>query len=400
MGARLSGQAALHHHGLSRAPGAQRPPCRLVAGAGRTFPRRRASCGLLAALLLGLVGCGAPAAGPPATAPAGSGPAAPAPTITPPTVMAPAPEPSPPALRSIQVPLSAVSGSVTPVWVAAQAGLFRRYGLDAEVVTVSPATAIQAILAGGAPITPTGSGTVTAWVRGARDLVFVGGGVDRAVFKVMSRPDITSVEGLRGKALANTAPTSSGTLAMFETLRRFGLEPDRDYTMTYLREQSAVLAALLSNAIQGTVLGTPLSEEAEAQGMRVLVDMRDLQTDMMSSYVTTTRQTVEADPDLVRRFLMVYLEGMQLARDDPAAAIDAIVRGSGDDNRDHAEAAYAVYRPVWNPWPSAAGIQGLLHYLDDPAARTTRPEEMIDLAPLRELERSGWLAAHVRSETP
>jgi ABC-type nitrate/sulfonate/bicarbonate transport system substrate-binding protein len=252
------------------------------------------------------------------------------------------------------------------------------------------------MLAGSAPITPNGSGTVTAWLGGATDLVFVGGGVDRAVFKVMSRPDVTTVQELRGKTLGNTAPTSSGTLAMFETLRRFGLEVDRDYTMLYLRDQPAVLAGLLSSAIQGTVLGTPLSEEAEAQGMRVLVDMRDLQIDMMSSYVTTTRTVVARDPDLVQRFLMAYLEGMQLARDEPSLAIEAIMRGSGDNSQPHAEAAYTVYRPVWDAWPSPAGIQGLLDYMDEPAAKTTRPEEMIDLGPLRELERNGWLAAHVR----
>jgi ABC-type nitrate/sulfonate/bicarbonate transport system substrate-binding protein len=166
--------------------------------------------------------------------------------------------------------------------------------------------------------------------------------------------------------------------------------------MTYLRELTAVLAALLSNAIQGTVLGTPLSEEAETQGMRTLVDMRDLQIDMMSSYVTTTRPVLASDPDLVQRFLMAYLEGMQLARDDPALAAEAIMRGSGDGSRAHAEAAYAVYRSVWEAWPAPAGIQGLLDYLDEPEARSVRPEDMIDLSVLRGLEQSGWLAAHVR----
>jgi hypothetical protein len=34
--------------------------------------------------------------------------------------------------------------------------------------------------------------------------------------------------------------------------------------------------------------------------------------------------------------------------------------------------------------------------MDEPGAKTARPEEMIDLGPLSELERSGWLAAHVR----
>jgi ABC-type nitrate/sulfonate/bicarbonate transport system substrate-binding protein len=351
---------------------------------------------LLVAVLLGLAACTAPAGPPPAGERAGSSPEAPARAA--PQAAAPTAEPTAPALRSLQVPLSAVSGSVTPVWVAARAGLFRRHGIDAELATVSPATAIQAILGGSALITPTGTATVGAWVGGAHDLVFVAGGVSRAVFKVVARPEITSVQELRGKLLGNTAPTSSGTLAMFETLRRFGLVPERDYTMTYLREQPAVLAALLSGSIQGTVLGTPLSEEAEAQGMRMLADMRDLQIEMMSSYVSTTRQLVAREPDLVRRFLMAYVEGIQLARDDPVVAVEALMQGSGDQNRAHAEAAYAVYRPVWDAWPSTAAIQSLLDYMEEPAAKTARPEDMIDLGPLRELERSGWLAAHYRPE--
>src|SRR3954454_13186081 len=117
--------------------------------------RWRASRWLLGAALVGSAGCAAPA--PPAAAPpAGiSAPAAPAsqPTAGPPPITVTAV----PALRALQVPLSAVSAAATPVWVADLAGLFQRHGLDAEVVSMSPATAIQAMLAGNAPVAPTGS---------------------------------------------------------------------------------------------------------------------------------------------------------------------------------------------------------------------------------------------------
>ena len=93
---------------------------------------------------------------------------------------------------------------------------------------------------------------------------------------------------------------------------------------------------------------------------------------------------------------MAYVEAIQLARDQPAAAVEAIVRGSGNSNRAQAEAAYDVYRPTWNPWPSERALQALLDELPQPEARTARPADMIDLSILRELERSGWLAAHYR----
>lgn len=343
--------------------------------------------GLLVCVLLGALAC-APA--PSATPRADSVPAVAA------DALPPAAAPTAPPLRQVQVPLSSVSGSVAPVWVAAQAGLFERHGIAAEATAVSPAAATQAVIGGDTPLAITGASTVTAFVSGATELVFVGGGVNKAVFKVMGRPDVASVQELRGRRVGNTTASSSGTFALFETLRRFGLDPERDLTMVYLREQPAVLAGLLSDAVQGALLVTPLSEEAEAQGMRTLVDMRDLDILMLSANVTTTRGHLEREPDLVRRFLMAYVEAVQLARDQPRVAIEAIARGSGNPDLSQAEIAYRVYRPVWDIWPSEGAIQALLDSIEQPEARAVRPAAMINADLLRALEREGWLGAHYR----
>src|SRR5215204_5362205 len=43
-------------------------------------------------------------------------------------------EPSPPPLRQINVPLVSSAATMVPFWVAAEHGLFRRYGLEPELV--------------------------------------------------------------------------------------------------------------------------------------------------------------------------------------------------------------------------------------------------------------------------
>src|SRR4051812_45641857 len=96
--------------------------------ARRVDPRR-----LVAVILLSLAGCAAPATPAPSVARPAEIATPAAPTAGEPASGAPAGETAVPAARAIQVPLSAVSGSVTPVWVAAQAGLFRQHGLDAEL---------------------------------------------------------------------------------------------------------------------------------------------------------------------------------------------------------------------------------------------------------------------------
>src|SRR5207249_1489772 len=151
-----------------------------------------------------------------------------------------------------------------------------------------------------------------------------------------------------------------------------------------------------SGAVYAAAMGSPWPERLEAQGGRVLVDLKKEGLELITLNVASTREQLARDPDLVQRFLMGYVEAMQTAREDPDLAIAAILRGTRGEDRAEAAEAYEVYRDVWNPWPSAAAIGNLLRNIDLPAARTADPAALIDDSILRELEASGWLAAHYR----
>jgi NitT/TauT family transport system substrate-binding protein len=371
-------------------------------GGGR---ERLMRCGLIGALLSVLLAAGGlacrPAAEPAgrsdgavesstAAAPAGAAGSAPA------AAAAAAVEPSPLPLRQLHVPLVSTAATMVPFWVAAEHGLFQRYGLEPELVAMPPATAAQALSAGSALIAVAGGSVVSAWVGGATDLVFVAGVSQRAPYRIIVRPEISRVEDLRGKSLGQTTPGSSPTIATIEVLRRYGLEPDRDVTLTYLRDTQATVAALATGVVQGLTTSSPQAEQAIAEGGRLLLDMRDFDIPILGPQVATSRGLVEREPDLLRRFLMAYVDGLQYARDYPAEGIAALMRGARLDEPNLAELAYRDYYDIWDPWPSEAAIQTLLDNMDVPAARTTRPAEMIDNRLVRELERSGWLAEHLR----
>jgi ABC-type nitrate/sulfonate/bicarbonate transport system substrate-binding protein len=104
---------------------------------------------------------------------------------------------------------------------------------------------------------------------------------------------------------------------------------------------------------------------------------------------------LESEPDLARRFVMAYVEAVQYARQEPAGTIEAMMRGTRNEDRALAEDAYAMYRKVWDPWPSARALRVLLDSLDVPEARELQPEQLIDAGILRELEASGWLGQHL-----
>jgi ABC-type nitrate/sulfonate/bicarbonate transport system substrate-binding protein len=212
----------------------------------------------------------------------------------------------------------------------------------------------------------------------------------------MGRPEITRIEELRGKAAGSSTAGSGASMALFETLRRFNLEPDRDVQITYLREQPNIVSALMAGAVQAGVLAPPFTDQVVAQGGKVLVNMLDFNIELLANNVTTTRTLLARDPDLVRDFLMGYVEGLQYARDNKADAVQSIMKGTRSDDRAEAESAYDTYRDLWNPWPSEGAIVTVLNNLDEPGAKTAKPADMIDDRILRELERTGWLAEHYR----
>jgi NitT/TauT family transport system substrate-binding protein len=348
----------------------------------------------IVALVVGGGAC-APAAGP-ATVPNAVRDAAP--TAAPVAVATGQGEGAPPKpVHQFELPMASQNATMLPFWVAAEQGLFRRHGLDVTLVNLPPSTATQALQSGSVPVAATGGSTVTAYVGGATDLVYVAGVSNKAPYRVVVRPDILRMEDLRGKSVGLGAPGASPAVAMAELVRRNGLEPDRDVMFTYMRDSSATVAALLSGSIQAIVTGSPQADYALSEGNRLLLDMRDLNLPILGINVSSRREMVERDPDLVRRVLMAYVEGIQLARDRPEDAVPALMRGTQVDDRGLAELAYKEYSAIWDPWPSEAGIQTLLDSMDAPAARSVRPAEMIDERFLRELERSGWLAEHYRA---
>src|SRR5262245_47512616 len=121
----------------------------------------------LAGALGGLLAC-APAAG---TAPSGGTGAAAAPARPAESSAAAAPTAAP-EVRKVPVVLSALSATNTPLWVAAEHGIFHRYGIEPEFNQLSPSAASQALSAGSTPVGVTGGSSISAWVSGATDRVF------------------------------------------------------------------------------------------------------------------------------------------------------------------------------------------------------------------------------------
>jgi NitT/TauT family transport system substrate-binding protein len=123
-------------------------------------------------------------------------------------------------------------------------------------------------------------GTILPFIAGASarglSVRIVGAVTKSSTYAIISRPEIESIKGLKGKKVGINSFGSSADYAVYAALSRSGLDPNRDVTILTVGGGSAPrLAALMSRSIDATVVTSPFEQTAEKQGLKTLVSVRD-----------------------------------------------------------------------------------------------------------------------------
>ena len=107
-----------------------------------------------------------------------------------------------PGLEKLRVTYSAIGGSQASVWIPYEAGIFRKHGLDVELLYVGGGgRAAQVVQSGEVPIGVfTGGAVINSHLAGG-DLVVIGSSMNVMTFSVMTRPEIRRAEDLKGKKI-------------------------------------------------------------------------------------------------------------------------------------------------------------------------------------------------------
>ena len=84
---------------------------------------------------------------------------------------------------TVRVIYGAISAANSPIWVAQEKGLFKKYGVESEVSHVTTTQAIQALLGGDVQFT-TASGQIVYSGLAGGNAVYIAGLTNRFVFYV------------------------------------------------------------------------------------------------------------------------------------------------------------------------------------------------------------------------
>ncbi len=206
-------------------------------------------------------------------------------------------------LQKLRVAYAAITAAFSIPWVAKEAGIFQRHGLDVELVYIaSGSRAVQTLVGGSIDVAAIGGPAgVDAKLAGA-DTVYIAIPVNRVLVFTVAEPNVQRVEELRGKSIG---VTRIGTVTDFFTrifLRQNGLVPDRDAMIRQMGGLPEIVAGLKAGQIQGGTFGFPAVLHARAAGFRVLVDYSTQGFRYPLSSVIVTEKLLRARAPAVRSF--------------------------------------------------------------------------------------------------
>lgn len=302
-----------------------------------------------------------------------------------------------PPLEKIRFVYSAIGGSQSSVWIPYEAGIFRKHGLDVELLYVGGGgRAAQVVQSGEVPIGIfTGGAVVNANLAGG-DLVVVASGMNAITFFLIARPEIRQIEDLKGKRIGITRFGSATDFALLYSEEKWPLKRGRDFAVIQMGGMPEMMAALKSRGLDAATLNAEFTILARKEGLRELVDMSTLGLNFPTSAIVTTRSFIRRNENAVRKFIRGFVEGNHFAKTQRAFSVEVFRKYLKNDDREYLNGIYDLYVLRYIPkipYPSPEAIKIVLDQMaeKDPRARAAQPEQFIDPRFFQELEKEGFI---------
>jgi NitT/TauT family transport system substrate-binding protein len=290
-------------------------------------------------------------------------------------------------LMKLNAAYSAESSWSLATWVAFDAGYFKKYGLDVNLVLIrSAATITSALIAGETPMIQLGgNGTIQAALQGA-DTVNVLTLVSIIPQSLVVTPDIKTADDLKGKRFGVSRFGALSDLVIRRYLRKFGLDPGKDVTIVQVGGIPELLAAMKAGAISGGSLSPPVLTAAKKAGFKEFGDFESLDYKYPAVAVATTKSFIQRQRAAALNFVRAEIEGIHAIRTQKNFAVNVLKKYMRISDPEILEEGYRYALRFIQPKPLPT-LDEIRAVLDELKRTEAKPENFVDLSLMQELEK-------------
>ena len=298
-------------------------------------------------------------------------------------------------LKKVRVGVPSVGVANIIIFIAKEGKLYEKYGLDAEVITVNGSgIGSKALISGGIDIIPIATPTVIAANLAGADMQILAHTMPGVVHAMMVKPEIKRVEDLKGKKIGVSSLGSLTDFLVRTIARKKGLNPDRDLTLIVMGGDAERLTALRAGSVDASAMSHPGYGRARRMGFQMLWDSAK-EIDYPWMEITTRRDTIRKDRELVTQYMKAHLEGIALFKKDPEFSKRVIKKTLRMDEDDLVAEAYDIYSKAFipAPYPNLPGMKISFEYVgaNNKDVWKHKPEEFADASFVTELDKNGFI---------
>ncbi len=280
-------------------------------------------------------------------------------------------------------------------WVAKDAGIFKKHGLDVELIFINGSTrGIQSLIAGDVSFS---GGVGTAVINGklaGGDIAIIQSLTNTLPYYIFGKPEIKSPEDLKGRSAAMHIPGTSADFALRLALKGVGLSL-KDIKGVTIGGGPARVAAVASGQLDFTVGTEGEKIRGEIFGLKVVIDMAKLNLPFQFTCTVATRRMIRENPDLVQRMVNAMAEAVHYYKSNKDPVVKIMQKYSRGPSRAFFEEVFDSNKDllVEDTYPTLEGLKATLEIQAswDPKAAKAKAEDFVDLRFVEELKKSGFI---------
>jgi ABC-type nitrate/sulfonate/bicarbonate transport system substrate-binding protein len=303
----------------------------------------------------------------------------------------------------VSVELGDVSLTKLPFVLAAEAGIYKRNGLDvkqyitpraAELIRQSSGvivpkefigTGLGDINIGG------GSPTLVRQTSDARapERVVLATNDPVSRFHIMSGTHVATPQDLKGRRIGFSSVGALGHYVMHLYCERMGWDCRTDLS---LMANGAGPALVKAGRVDAYTADEIAVSEAIHAGLKDLVDTAAFKFPMPGSGVNALKSWLPGNRETAARFIKSTVDALALMRTDKQAVSAAMVKWYGIKDARVQEHIFEQSKLLpAKPYPQVEGIKTMMRIYDYREMRMHRPEDFYDASFLEALDKSGYI---------
>jgi NitT/TauT family transport system substrate-binding protein len=235
---------------------------------------------------------------------------------------------------------STVSPTFAPLWIAKEAGIFQKNGLDVDVQLLQNPQGTAALLANQVQLGLSGSADMLGPVTSGADLQALATFTNTYPYVFEVADNIKTPADLKGKKIGASQAGGSDYVALLSVLGKLNLDSQKDVNILFVGGIPQRTAALLGGNVVGTLTAPPETLQIEGKGYHSLIDVTSLNLPSATSTLTSHKAWIQANHATVQKFVDSLMEAAAREKADKAYAEQVMSKYLKQDDKQLLDISY------------------------------------------------------------